>query len=279
MASNLVKAGHEVTVWSRTADKEVEGARRASSPADAARGAEVVWMCVSDTAAVESVLFGPQGVEEALAQGMTFVDSSTISPSATRKFAERVAAKGVGYVDAPMTGSKVAAEAGSLIFIVGGEESVIESVKPLFAAMGKVFFRMGETGKGQAAKLAMNLQIALIYEGFAEGLTLAAKLGVDVQNLIGVIQASMVRSGVVDYKAPFVLKRDFTPNFPLRLMHKDIRLALEAAKEVRVKLPALETVEEIYEMATEDGHENLDYAATLTLLEKWAGVEVKGASA
>ena len=279
MASNLVKAGHEVAVWSRTADKEVEGARRASSPADAARGAEVIWMCVSDTAAVESVLFGPQGVEEALAEGMTIVDSSTISPSATRKFAERVGARGVGYIDAPMTGSKVAAEAGSLIFIVGGEESVIESVKPLFAATGKVFFRMGETGKGQAAKLAMNLQIALIYEGFAEGLTLATKLGVDVQNLIAVIQASMVRSGVVDYKAPFVLKRDFTPNFPLRLMHKDIRLALEAAKEVRVKLPALETVEEIYELATEDGHENLDYAATLTLLEKWAGVEVKGASA
>ncbi|MGA8310024.1 MAG: NAD(P)-dependent oxidoreductase, partial [Terriglobales bacterium] len=232
MASNLVKAGHEVTVWSRTAGKEVEGARSATSPADATRGAEVVWMCVSDTVAVESVLFGPQGVEEALAEGMTIVDSSTISPSATRKFAERVGARGVRYIDAPMTGSKVAAEAGSLIFIVGGEEAVIESVKPLFAATGKVFFRMGETGKGQAAKLAMNLQIALIYEGFAEGLTLATKLGVDVQNLIGVIQASMVRSGVVDYKAPFVLKRDFTPNFPLRLMHKDIRLALEAAKEV-----------------------------------------------
>ena len=279
MASSLVKAGHEVSVWNRSADKQVEGARRATSPADAARGAEVVWMCVSDTAAVESVLFGPEGVEGALAEGMIIADSSTISPSATRKFAERVAAKGVHYVDAPMTGSKVAAEAGTLIFIVGGEESVIESLKPLFAAMGKVFFRMGETGKGQAAKLAMNLQIALIYEGFAEGLTLAAKLGVDVDNLLRVVQASMVRSGVVEYKAPFVLKRDFTPNFPLRLMHKDIRLALEAAKEVRVKLPALETVEEIYEMATEDGHENLDYAATLTLLEKWAGVEVRGATA
>jgi len=279
MASSLVKAGHEVSVWSRSADKQVEGARRASSPADAARGAEVVWMCVSDTAAVESVLFGPEGVEGALAEGMIIADSSTISPSATRKFAERVAAKGVHYVDAPMTGSKVAAEAGTLIFIVGGEESDVEALKPLFAAMGKVFFRMGETGKGQAAKLAMNLQIALIYEGFAEGLTLAAKLGVNVDNLLHVVQASMVRSGVVEYKAPFVLKRDFTPNFPLRLMHKDIRLALEAAKEVRVKLPALETVEEIYEMATEDGHENLDYAATLTLLEKWAGVEVKGATA
>ncbi len=89
----------------------------------------------------------------------------------------------------------------------------------------------------------------------------------------------MVRSGVVEYKAPFVLKRDFSPNFPLRLMHKDIRLALSAAKEARVKLPALETVEEVYEMATEDGHEDLDYAATLTLLEKWAGVEVRGSDA
>ena len=234
MASNLVKAGHEVTVWNRSADKEVEGARTADFPADAARGAEVVWMCVSDTAAVEGVLFGPQGVEEALAEGMTIVDSSTIAPSATRKFAERVGAKGVNYVDAPMTGSKVAAEGGSLIFMVGGEEAVIESLKPLFAAMGKVFFRMGETGKGQAAKLAMNLQIALIYEGFAEGLDPGDKTWSGYPEPDKVVQASMVRSGVVEYKAPFVLKRDFTPNFPLRLMHKDIRLALEAAKEVRV---------------------------------------------
>ena len=120
MASNLVKAGHEVSVWNRSAGKDVEGARSASSPADAARGAEVVWMCVSDTAAVEGVLFGAQGIEESLTQGMIIADSSTISPSATRQFAERVSARGVGYVDAPMTGSKVAAEAGSLIFIVGG---------------------------------------------------------------------------------------------------------------------------------------------------------------
>jgi 3-hydroxyisobutyrate dehydrogenase-like beta-hydroxyacid dehydrogenase len=279
MAANLVKAGHEVAVWNRSAGKQVEGARAASSPADAARGAEVVWMCVADTGAVESVLFGPQGVHESLAEGMIIADSSTISPSATRSFAERLRAHGVRYVDAPMTGSKTGAENGTLIFIVGGDEADIETLKPLFAAMGKKIFRMGETSKGQAAKLAMNLQIALIYEGFAEGLTLAAKLGVDAGTLLPVVEASMVRSGVVDYKAPFVLKRDFSPNFPLRLMHKDIRLALNAAKEARIKLPALETVDEVYEMATEDGHENLDYAATLTLLEKWAGVEVKGASA
>src|SRR6185312_15228324 len=151
MAANLAKAGHEVTVWNRTPGKTVEGARLAASPEEAARGAEVVWMCVSDTNAVESVLFGAGGVE----------------------------ARGARYVDAPVTGSKVGAEAGTLIFIVGGEESTIDALKPLFAAMGKKIFRMGEVGKGHAAKVAMNLQIALIYEGFAEGITLATKLGVD----------------------------------------------------------------------------------------------------
>ncbi len=279
MATNLVKAGHEVAVWNRSAGKEVEGARTASSPADAARGAEVVWMCVSDTKAVESLLFGAQGAHESLAEGMIIADSSTISPSATRQFAERVRSKGVQYVDAPMTGSKAGAANGTLIFMVGGEESAVEKLKPLFAVMGKKIFCMGEIGKGQATKLVMNLQIALIYEGFAEALTLATKLGVDVEALVPLIQASMVNSGVVEYKAPFVLKRDFSPNFPLRLMHKDLKLALEAAKELRVRLPGLETVEEIYDVADEDGHGDLDYAATLTLLEKWAGVEVKGASA
>ena len=278
MATNLVKAGHEVAVWNRTPGKQVEGARLAASPAEAAQGTEVVWLCVSDTAAVESVLFGPNGVEQSLAEGMLVADSSTISPSATRKFAERVKQKGVQYVDSPMTGSKVAAESGTLLFMVGGDESAIEELKPLYAAMGKKIFRMGDVGKGQSAKLVMNLQIALIYEGFAEALTLATKLGVNVDKLLPLIQASMVKSGVVEYKAPFILKRDFTPNFPLRLMLKDIHLALAAAKESRVKLPALETVEEVYEMAAEEGHEDLDYAATLTLLEKWAGVEVKGAA-
>ena len=278
MAANLVKAGHELSVWNRTPGKSVEGARTATSPADAADGAEVVWICVSDTKAVEDVLFGEQGVEMTIGSGAIVVDSSTISPTAELQFAERLRFKGVDYVDAPVTGSKVAAENGSLIFMVGGDAAVLAKLDPFFKAMGKQVFRMGETSKGQAAKLVMNLQIALIYEGFAEAVTLAAKLGVNLETLLPLIEASMVRSGVVEYKAPFVLKRDFTPNFPLRLMLKDIRLAREAAKEARVKLPGLETVEEVYEMAAEDGHEDLDYAATLNLLEKWAGVEVKGAA-
>jgi 3-hydroxyisobutyrate dehydrogenase-like beta-hydroxyacid dehydrogenase len=279
MATNLVNAGHEVTVWNRTPGKLVEGAGVAPNPAAAAQGAEVVWLCVSDTDAVEQVIFGSEGAHLSLAEGAIIADSSTISPSATAKFAERVGQKGVAWVDAPMTGSKIGAQNGTLIFMVGGDEPVIERLKPLFAAMGKKIFHMGGTGKGQATKLAMNLQIALIFEGFAEALTLATKLGIDSEQLIALINATMVHSGVVEYKSSFVLQRDFTPNFPLRLMHKDIRLALEAAKEVRVKLPALETVEEVYEMSTEEGSRDLDYAATLTLLEKWAGVQVKGKDA
>jgi 3-hydroxyisobutyrate dehydrogenase len=275
MAANLVKAGHEVSVWNRTSGKDVEGARTASSPADAANGVEAVWMCVSDTKAAESVLFGPNGVHDSLADGMIIADSSTISPTATGRFAERVKAKGVAYVDAPMTGSKIAAAAGSLIFMVGGDDAALARLQPLFQAMGKQVFHMGGTGKGQATKLAMNLQIAMIFEGFAEALTLASKLGVDIEKMLPLIQASMVRSGVVEYKAPFILQRDFSPNFPLRLMLKDIRLALDAAKESRVRLPGLEAVEEVYDVAAEEGQGDLDYAATLTLLEKWAGVEVR----
>src|SRR5271170_1272041 len=278
MAANLVKAGHEVSVWNRSGGKDVDGARTAASPADAATGAEVIWMCLADTKAVESVIFAPGGAERVLTPGVTIADSSTISPSATVRFSERVKARGVDWVDAPMTGSKIAAEGGSLIFMVGGDDAVLARVQPLFEAMGKQVFHMGETGKGQATKLVMNLQIALIFEGFAEALTLAAKLGVEADKLLPLIQASMVRSGVVEYKAPFILKRDFSPNFPLRLMLKDIRLALDAAKEVRVRLPGLEAVEEVYDVAAEEGQADLDYASTLTLLEKWAGVEVKAAS-
>ena len=275
MATNLAAKGHEVTVWNRTPGKQVEGAQTATTPAEAATGAEVVWMCVSDTAAVERVLFGEDGVEGALQPGMFVVDSSTIAPSATRAFAERVRARGAEYVDAPVTGSKIGAQAGQLIFIVGGSEAAVEHLRPLFDAMGKSVLRMGEVSMGHSAKLSANLMIALIYEGFAEGLTLATKLGVPADALIGLVQASMIRSGVVDYKAPFVLKRDFSPNFPMRLMYKDMLLMLQTAKEARVKLPGLETVSEIYELAIEEGQQDLDYAATLTLLEKWAGVEVK----
>jgi len=266
MARNLVKAGHEVTVWNRT-PKSIEGAHWAKSPAEAAREAKVIWLCVSDTAAVERILFAADGVSAALNPGAIVVDSSTISPAATRDFAARLRIKGADYVDAPVTGSKIGAENATLIFIAGGKEETLAKIESLFAAMGKKVVHMGETGLGQSAKLAMNLQIAMIYEGFAEALTLAKRLGVQPEKLVELIQASMVRSGVIDYKAPFVLQHDWTPNFPMRLMEKDLNLVREAANETKLQLPGLESVRKVYEKARELGKSDLDYAATLDVID------------
>jgi 3-hydroxyisobutyrate dehydrogenase-like beta-hydroxyacid dehydrogenase len=262
MATNLVKAGHEVTVWNRT-PKSVEGARTAATPAEAARDAEVVWICVADTDAVERVLFGPEGVEAALRPGMTVVDSSTIAPLASRQFAERVRAKGAEFVDAPVTGSKIGAESAQLLFIVGGPEKTVAALSPLFMAMGKKVIRVGENGAGESAKIGMNLMVASVFEGFAEALALTGRLGVPAEKMVELIESSMIRSGVTDYKASFVLKQDWSPNFPLRLMLKDIRLMLEAATQEKVELPALQEIEKVYEKAVQAGHANDDYAATV----------------
>ena len=197
MAANLVKAGHELTVWNRSTGKDIPGAKRAPSPREAAANAEVVWVCVSDTAAVEDVLFGKDGAAASLKKGAVVVDSSTISPSASLKFAERISKLGGDFLDAPVTGSKIGAAEGTLIFIVGGKAEIVEKVRPLFNAMGKTVLHIGDNGKGLAAKLAMNLMIAAIYEGFAEALTLAKQLGVEEQKLFSLIQSSMVRSGIL----------------------------------------------------------------------------------
>jgi 3-hydroxyisobutyrate dehydrogenase-like beta-hydroxyacid dehydrogenase len=267
MAANLAKAGNEVTVWNRT-PKSVEGAKTASTPAEAAEGANVVWMCVADTAAVDRLLFGTNGVEGKLSKGMIVVDSSTISPVETLKFAERVRAKGADYVDAPITGSKVGAESAQLIFMVGASDETLKRLEPLFKVMGKKVVHMGDVGKGQASKISLNLQIAMIFQGFIEGFELASRLGVNPEKFVDLVQSTMVRSGVVDYKAPFVLRRDYSPNFPLRLMRKDLHLVNDASKAIDLHLPGLESVLAVYEEAQKAGYGDQDYAATLALLEK-----------
>lgn len=270
MAANLARAGNAVRVWNRTRGKaDVEGATWVDSPAAGTVGADVVWLCLSDTAAVEEVL---TGVLEAAQPGLIVADSSTISPRVSRELAQRFAERGATMVDCPVTGSRRGAEAGQLIFIVGGPEDAVRKLDPLFQAMGQRVFHIGGNGMGLAAKLAMNLNIALIYQGFCEGLVLAEKSGVSAEQMIEIIGSTMLRSGVTDYKAEAIAHRDFTANFPLRLMLKDIHLMLDHAREMRVKLPALETVEEVYAVAAEEGLGDLDYAASLTLLEKWAAL-------
>ena len=272
MAQNLAKAGHEVKVWNRSKGKVIQGASAVPTPREAAQGVDVVWLCVSDTNAVEQVLFGKDGAAESIKQGTIVVDSSTILPNSSLKFAELIRKKGGDFVDAPVTGSKAGAESGQLIFMVGARQDTFDKLQPLFKAMGKSVVRVGENGKGLAAKLSMNLMIALTFEGFAEALVLAKKQGVDLEALMSLINQSMVRSGVVEYKAPFVMARDFSANFPMRLMHKDIHLMLDAASQNGVKLPGLETVDKVYESSMKEGNADLDYAATLVTLEKSAGI-------
>jgi len=274
MAENLAKAGHDVTVWNRT-PRDVPGAVTAATPAEAVKDKEAVWICVSDTKAVEQVLFGPQGAAEGLATGTIVVDSSTISPSASLTIMESLKERGCEFLDAPMTGSKIAAESGQLIFMVGGNSHSIERIEPLFRAMGKKIIHMGDNGKGLAAKLAQNMNIVFIYEGLCESLTLARKLGVAPEKMFELISASMIRSGVAEYKQPFILNHDYSPNFPLRLMHKDIHLMLDAGQENGVDLPGLTKIDEIYEEASRAGFDDLDYAATITLLEERAGLKQK----
>jgi len=274
MAANLVKAGHEVTVWNRT-PRDVDGATTAATPADAAKDKDAVWICVSDTKAVQAVLFGPGGAIEGLSSGTVVVDSSTISPAASLLFMEGLQEKGCEFLDAPVTGSKTGAEKGELIFMIGGQPHNIERVEPLLRAMAKKVIHMGDNGKGLSAKLAQNMNIVFMYEGLCESLTLAKKLGVPVEKMFELIENSMIRSGVAEYKKPFILAQDWTPNFPLKLMHKDMHLMMDTAKENGVDLPGLHRIDEIYEEAVKAGMEDLDYACTITLLEEHAGLRLK----
>jgi 3-hydroxyisobutyrate dehydrogenase-like beta-hydroxyacid dehydrogenase len=266
MAANLVKAGHEVTVWNRTPGKTVEGARTAATAAEAASSAEAVWLCVTNNTAVEQVLFGENGVAGVLRPGMIVADSSTISPQSSRDFGRRIAALGASFVDAPVTGSKPAAISGELVFIVGGAEADLARLQPLFDAMGKKVIHFGEVGAGESAKIGLNMCTALTFEALAESFTLTAKLGVPFEKFAELIQSSMSHSGVSDFKLPFLARRDFAPNFPLRLMHKDIRIMLETAEQAGVALPALRTLEHVvYQSSTEFNNE--DFIATIKTLE------------
>ena len=279
MALNLVKAGFAVTVFNRTRSKaeplERAGARVASSPAEAARDAEVVVTIVSDTAAMEEVVGGKGGVLETIRPGAVVIDSSTISPTVSRKLASQLAGKGASMLDAPVTGSKHGAEKGELTFMIGGDREVLERVMPVLKVLGKRHIYCGQHGLGLAAKLAMNCILATAVEIFSEGFVMATKAGVPPETLLEIMQSSLARSAIVDFKAPFVFQGDFTPYFPLKLMHKDLELAMEAAYAQNVPMPATAAVKEVYAGAKARGQGDLDYAAVITFLEELAGVRVR----
>ncbi|HKS96225.1 MAG TPA: NAD(P)-dependent oxidoreductase [Terriglobia bacterium] len=279
MALNLVKAGHKVAAFNRTRDKarplEQAGATIASTPAEAARGADAVMMIVSDTAAVESVVAGKDGILETLRSGAIVIDSSTISPTASRRMACMAAGKGASWLDAPVTGSKHGAEKGELTFMIGGDREALDRALPILQALGKKHIYCGAHGSGLSAKLAQNVIQSAMVEVFAEGFVLAAKAGVAPRTMMEIIQGSMARASLTDFKAPFIFKGDFTPYFPLKWMHKDLALAMEAAYAQNVAMPAAAAVKEVYGAAKAQGKGELDYAAVITFLEEVAGVKVR----
>ncbi len=271
MGMNLLKAGHPLTVWNRTASRAEElvaaGATLAKSPKEAAAGADVLLTMVSDPAALESVLWGADGKDGgallALKSGSIYIDSSTVSPNLARKIAAACSERGVRFLDAPVTGGDWGAKKGELVFMIGGDAETLKAAEPIIGVMGKKWFHLGPNGAGQTIKLAMNLILALQVDALAEALALVTRAGLKGESLVEVMQSSMARSGVLDIKAPNLLKGEYTPSFPLRLMHKDLGLALDLANQLGVALPAAAAARETYSYVKGEAKEDLDYSAVM----------------
>jgi len=265
MGLNLLKAGFSLTVWNRTRERTealaAAGAAIGASPREVAERSEVLITIVSDPPALESVLWGADGALGSMKRGSLLIDSSTVSPALARRVAADCAKRGVEFLDAPVTGGTWGAEKGELVFMIGGKSEALERARPLFEAMGKRFFLLGENGAGQTVKLAMNLILALEVQALCEALALVAGSGVPGQKLIEVMQASMARAPVLDVKAPLILEHKYAPSFPLRLMHKDVSLALELGNQTGVALPAAAAAREVYNYVLGAAKEDLDYAA------------------
>jgi 3-hydroxyisobutyrate dehydrogenase-like beta-hydroxyacid dehydrogenase len=271
MAQNLLKAGFPLTVWNRTPAKADDlvrnGAKLAASPREVAEQADVLITIVSDPPAVEEVLF-KEGALAALRRGTVLIESSTISPNLARKVAAACAERGVDFLDAPVTGGNWGAEKGELVYMIGGAKDVYERVKPVLDVLGKRFFLLGPNGAGQTVKLAMNLLYALEVEALAEALALVSAAGIEAEKLVEVMQSSMGRAPLLDVKVPSLLKHEFPASFPLRLMHKDIRLALELARDHGIELPAGAAAFATYSAVKDQSTDDPDYAAVARFWKK-----------
>ena len=282
MARNLLRAGHSVAVWSKTTSKTAQlaseaGAVACATPAEVAKQADVVFLCVGDTAMVEEVLLGKDSVMEGGRKGMAVVDTSTISPSASVKIGEKFAAKGIDFLGAPVTGSTPGAINGTLTFMVGGDEKVFESLRPILEVMGKKLYYCGGPGMGLNAKLTQNLVLSNILQAFNEGIVLSTKAGVDPNLMLEILSNSAAKCGLIEYKAPFIFKRDFTTNFSVKWMHKDIGLMLDSGEELSVPLPLTSLTRQMVQMAISKGLGEEDMCSTISVLEDIAGVKVQAA--
>ena len=271
MATNLAKAGFPLVVWNRTASKMEPllrvGAKAGKGPAQVAAEADLVITMVSQPQDVEAVVLGPDGALAGLRSGSVLIDMSTVSPATSRKLAGAVTTKQAEFLDAPVVGSKGPAIKGTLVILIGGLPTTLERVRAVLAAMGTTIIHAGGVGMGSALKLATNLMLAHLAAGFAEGLLLVERAGLDPQRYFEVLEASTFRSPWYRTKGGTMAKRDFAVHFALKHMRKDLRLMQELAEDVRARLPVTQAVAALFAQAEASGKSDLDYSAILAQLE------------
>lgn len=279
MAMNLLKAGYPLTVWNRTRSKMEDlvkmGAAPGESPKDVAEKSDVVITMVTDSAAVEAVILGPSGVIEGVRPGMIVIDMSTISPSVTRRIAEKLKEKGVEMLDAPVSGGDIGAKQGTLSIMVGGSEEVFKECLPIFEVLGKRITYMGTNGMGQMTKLCNQVICALNIQAVCEGLMLGAKAGLDLEKLLSVVTAGAAGSWMLSNLGPKIIKRDFEPGFKMVHQLKDLRLALAQASELNVPLPGTALVNQMFKAVEAAGLGEKGTQAAIVAVEKLAGFKVE----
>ncbi len=272
MAGHLKNAGHSITVLERKSLTAEDRAAFAVAPdgKSAAAGADAVIIMVPDTPDVEAVLFGAGGVAEGLKPGTLVIDMSSISPTATKDFAAKIATKGGDYLDAPVSGGEVGAKQASLTIMVGGSEAAFERAKPLFEAMGKNITLVGDTGAGQTCKVANQIIVALTIEAVAEALTFASKAGADPAKVRQAITGGLATSRILELHGERMIKRIFAPGFRIRLHQKDLNLALQAGRELGVALPNTASTQQLFAAVAAAGGADLDHSGLVKALETLA---------
>ncbi len=275
MAQHLLDAPHELFVRTRSKVPEaLKGATVCASNADVARAADIVFLMLPDTADVEAVLFGDDGVAAGLAPGKTVVDMSSISPIETKRFAKRINDLGCDYLDAPVSGGEVGAKAASLTIMVGGPEPVFERVKPLFELMGKNITLVGGNGDGQTTKVANQIIVALNIAAVSEALLFASKAGADPAKVRQALMGGFASSRILEVHGERMIKRTFNPGFRIRLHQKDLGLALQGARELGVALPQTANAAQLMQVCAANGMADLDHSALVKALELMAAHEV-----
>jgi 3-hydroxyisobutyrate dehydrogenase len=280
MAKNLLKAGFEVTVHSRTKAKveelEQAGARAGKNPADVAARSEMVITMVPDSADVEQVAAGPGGVLEGARPGLIVADMSTISPAVTRSLAERAAAAGAAWLDAPVSGGELGAIAGTMTIMVGGDAAAFERALPVFQAMGKRVTHVGPTGHGQLTKLCNQILVAINLLGASEALVFAAKAGLDLEKVHAALSGGAANSWAFENLGRKMLNRDLKPAFKVSLQQKDLRLVSEAAREICAPVIGADLVQQLLRVLEAQGRGDDGTQALVTVLEGLAGTVVEG---